>query len=177
MPLEDLLPKRKYNGRTDASTIAGRLDDLGFKNYVEYLKSDLWQEKRREYVASDRPQKCRCGKPRHSIHHLTYERLGCELMEDLEAICDTCHAREHGIKGHRKKKIAKRQKKKKPRKAASQKSRRKQKRRSQGWHLGDHHKAMREMKARQRVKAERDAEEGLEKESAVDLLRSFGVGP
>jgi hypothetical protein len=29
------------------------------------------------------------------VHHLTYERLGCERAADLEVLCETCHRREH----------------------------------------------------------------------------------
>lgn len=31
------------------------------------------------------------------IHHLTYERLGAELDEDLIAICEKCHRAMHGL--------------------------------------------------------------------------------
>lgn len=30
-------------------------------------------------------------------HHLTYDRLGCELPEDLLAVCRLCHEELHGI--------------------------------------------------------------------------------
>jgi hypothetical protein len=30
------------------------------------------------------------------VHHLTYDRLGCERMSDLVALCDACHTDAHG---------------------------------------------------------------------------------
>jgi hypothetical protein len=30
------------------------------------------------------------------VHHLTYERLGKELIEDVQIICRKCHHKEHG---------------------------------------------------------------------------------
>lgn len=29
------------------------------------------------------------------MHHLTYERLGCEWLTDLVALCKDCHEQEH----------------------------------------------------------------------------------
>jgi 5-methylcytosine-specific restriction endonuclease McrA len=90
------MAKKKYKGKTGPSIIGGRLREIGFEgSYQDYLKSDHWQETRQRYIESDRPQKCRCGAPRYAIHHLTYVRLGCERLTDLEAICDDCHAEEH----------------------------------------------------------------------------------
>lgn len=89
------MPRQKYNGKTDASTISGRLRDLGYSTYADYLASDHWQNVRRRYRESDRPQRCSCGAAGHSLHHLTYERLGRERLADLELVCDACHRRRH----------------------------------------------------------------------------------
>jgi hypothetical protein len=35
------------------------------------------------------------------VHHLTYERLYAELLEDLEAVCAPCHRQAHGDRGGR----------------------------------------------------------------------------
>jgi hypothetical protein len=86
----------KYNGKTDTSTIGGRLRELGFSRYEEYLESDHWQDVRRRYRASGRPWVCRCGARPKALHHRTYERLGAELLDDLEPICPPCHRKLHG---------------------------------------------------------------------------------
>lgn len=70
--------------------------------YVNYLKSEEWASVRRRKL-TDAEFKCqRCGfnpgtsKQKLEVHHKTYERLGKELMEDLEVLCDRCHRKEHG---------------------------------------------------------------------------------
>jgi hypothetical protein len=35
-------------------------------------------------------ERCKQG-PYQQTHHLTYERLGCERLEDLQALCWYCH--------------------------------------------------------------------------------------
>lgn len=92
----------KYNGKTDKSTIPARVRDLGFACYADYLNSEHWLLVRREYMASDLPQKCKCGANRHAFHHLTYERLGSERLTDLIPVCKRCHLELEG-KGRGKK--------------------------------------------------------------------------
>jgi hypothetical protein len=85
----------KYNGKTDTSTISGRLCELGYDRYRDYLASEHWRQLRRRYRESDLPQTCKCGAPGRDLHHLTYERLGSEHLEDLALICGKCHRAEH----------------------------------------------------------------------------------
>lgn len=68
--------------------------------YNSYLQSDQWKQRAR--ACYERAAwKCElCGMPvsqTHSIqaHHLTYERVGHELPQDLIALCKTCHQRQH----------------------------------------------------------------------------------
>jgi 5-methylcytosine-specific restriction endonuclease McrA len=67
--------------------------------YQYYLQSDQWKTKRRKILqrAGYRCELCRKAKPLQ-IHHLTYERIFNERMDDLQAVCDRCHRRLHGIK-------------------------------------------------------------------------------
>lgn len=70
--------------------------------YQQYLHSPYWRAIRRRalIVAAWRCQRCGRGQRddvRLEVHHLTYDRLGCEQPEDLEALCDDCHGAEHGI--------------------------------------------------------------------------------
>ena len=60
--------------------------------YPQYLASREWALKR-EAVRKRSGNKCeRCKKaPQDAVHHLTYERVGNEHLEDLQAICDPCH--------------------------------------------------------------------------------------
>jgi hypothetical protein len=67
--------------------------------YVRYLNSVAWAAKRAEVL--DRADgNCEdCGdelEPGEAeVHHLTYERVGRELPEDLVALCPGCHRRAH----------------------------------------------------------------------------------
>jgi len=64
--------------------------------YTEYLKSEGWKEKREAIFEKSNGECERCGAPAEHVHHLTYDRLGNEDEEDLEALCRPCHWKEHG---------------------------------------------------------------------------------
>lgn len=72
-----------------------RLAELGFEaNYDGYLLSDHWKAFRRKILKRDR--RCRaCDGKAEVVHHLTYRRLGRELMEDALALCFDCHSKIH----------------------------------------------------------------------------------
>lgn len=67
-------------------------------NYREYLKTYRWQSKREAKLieANFRCQKCR-RRSRLQVHHLSYKRLGCELLSDLQVLCEGCHEKEHQL--------------------------------------------------------------------------------
>jgi hypothetical protein len=69
--------------------------------YAEYTSGPEWKA-RAEQCKRLADNKCeRCNMPRWlaeivydqdlAAHHLTYARKGCELPEDLEALCRRCH--------------------------------------------------------------------------------------
>ncbi len=63
--------------------------------YEEYLRSPEWRRKRARRLKLDRNACQKCGATskeyRLEVHHLTYERLGDERMEDLQTLCVLCH--------------------------------------------------------------------------------------
>lgn len=78
--------------------------------YQEYLQSDHWQKTRIERLLlcdlRDHPQAVRCEHhdcglwvPLNviNVHHLTYDTLGHERMDDLSVYCRSCHAFTHGF--------------------------------------------------------------------------------
>jgi 5-methylcytosine-specific restriction endonuclease McrA len=70
---------------------------LGSMPYREYLLSSEWLAKRREVFQRANFRCEKCGKGGWlQVHHLTYERRGYELLEDLMALCADCHAGMHG---------------------------------------------------------------------------------
>jgi hypothetical protein len=63
--------------------------------YYKYLQTESWLATRDRVVAA-RPmcEICR-SHATGQVHHLTYERVGAELDEDLVAVCRPCHAGLH----------------------------------------------------------------------------------
>lgn len=68
--------------------------------YSEYLASPEWAEKRRR-VLDRADYRCEgCGERQATqVHHLTYARVGKEMLFDLVAVCDYCHDVIHGKAG------------------------------------------------------------------------------
>lgn len=64
--------------------------------YISYLESHAWNVIRTRRLETDN-FKCQiCGnKFNLQVHHLTYARLGCENLEDLQTLCDEHHSRAH----------------------------------------------------------------------------------
>lgn len=65
--------------------------------YNSYILSQQWAEKRKAVIDRDNGicQRCEDAAIDH-VHHLTYERIGRERLDDLIGLCATCHAIEHG---------------------------------------------------------------------------------
>lgn len=69
-----------------------RLAKMGFKNYHEYLASDLWKSIRQSVLARDR-YKCRCcGERATAAHHRFYSEDDLRHRTgQIVSICDACH--------------------------------------------------------------------------------------
>lgn len=78
-----------------ALAVKKRLRHLGCETFFDYLKTPHWRAFRLRYKASDLPQECICGSLKVELHHLTYERLGRELLADVFPLCRKCHAMVH----------------------------------------------------------------------------------
>ena len=65
--------------------------------YREYLLSDHWAQFKARILNKRGPQCEQCGTAKGPIdvHHLTYERLGQELVTDVEVLCRNCHQKRH----------------------------------------------------------------------------------
>jgi hypothetical protein len=75
-----------------------RCRELGYTDYDSYLKSVHWKSFRLKYKASTRKQACeRCDYHLFQLHHLVYDRLGNENLEDVVALCSNCHILEHKL--------------------------------------------------------------------------------
>src|SRR5678816_2559370 len=67
-------------------------------DYYRYLASREWASLRK-LVRQRSGGICeRCKEsPATQCHHLTYERLGCERLEDLQDLCTPCHEYESAV--------------------------------------------------------------------------------
>ena len=72
------------------------MDKDEYRNYI--LHSAHWRRMREQVLiyAHHMCQRCEKNMAR-DVHHLTYERLGEEELEDLQAICRECHEFIHGL--------------------------------------------------------------------------------
>lgn len=70
-----------------------------FDWYNQYLKTDKWRKKRAAVLerAKGLCEGCR-SKEATQVHHLTYDRVGNEMLFDLVAVCDECHEVIHDSK-------------------------------------------------------------------------------
>lgn len=66
--------------------------------YRDYLLTEHWQEFRR-VALKHHGKKCKvCGSKRFlHVHHLSYDNLGNESVDDVEILCRYCHEEYHGI--------------------------------------------------------------------------------
>ena len=106
---------RKWNGTTGAIIMEelkqkqdqNLLTELNLKfnfpeqptgkvNYHDWMNSDGWRKKRNKKL-KEAGYKCElCGSAKNlRVHHITYENLGHEPMDDLLAVCDNCHKKLH----------------------------------------------------------------------------------
>lgn len=66
--------------------------------YRLYLRSNAWRSRRRAVIARAGGACEDCGRSFLVVldaHHLTYERIGDEDLEDLKALCRPCHDEAH----------------------------------------------------------------------------------
>lgn len=68
-----------------------------WQRYEEHINSDKWKAIRRKVLARCRNVCEGCGeRTAVHVHHLTYKRLGNEMLFDLAAVCKQCHEAIHG---------------------------------------------------------------------------------
>lgn len=82
----------KLPAKNKAGTSPARLAALRKLPYPVYLQSKEWQKTRLRAIAraEGRCQICNVERPL-TVHHNTYERIGCEKNRDLIVLCWDCH--------------------------------------------------------------------------------------
>lgn len=68
-----------------------------WRRHAEVMRSPEWSAKRLQVLSRCQGVCEGCGVHRAShVHHLTYDRLGNEMLFDLVAVCKPCHDLIHG---------------------------------------------------------------------------------
>jgi hypothetical protein len=69
------------------------------ERYAEYLKSSEWKIIRDKKLNTAKYVCDGCGEKSGAmqVHHLNYDRIGCELLTDLASYCIVCHKKAHGL--------------------------------------------------------------------------------
>ncbi len=68
-----------------------------------HLKSEFWKslkEERTKIAGKDTCEACGNNIAQLDLHHITYENLGFESIDDLRLLCRNCHGRLHQILGY-----------------------------------------------------------------------------
>lgn len=65
--------------------------------YRAYLQSKEWKAKREKRLEIDENTCCVCGREATVVHHLTYDRLRHEDLNDLVSLCAKCHQKAEDI--------------------------------------------------------------------------------
>lgn len=74
-------------------------------NYSKYLESDNWKKIREQVLQRDNHKCTVCGTTDNLvIHHISYDNIGNEKIEDLITVCEKCHNEIHSTRGWNKSK-------------------------------------------------------------------------
>lgn len=79
-----------------SQAINGEQRQKWWADYQAYQGSEAWKTRVASVMcrANGNCERCREQKAVH-VHHLTYERVGDERLEDLQALCFDCHDEAH----------------------------------------------------------------------------------
>lgn len=99
---KDELEKERRNklvkrAQTKEERAKDKIHLLRIMPYNEYLQTKHWKTFSRERMR-EADYKCKkCGRSdiELNVHHLTYERRGCELPSDVIVLCKACHLEAH----------------------------------------------------------------------------------
>lgn len=76
--------------------------------YKEYRASEAWQKLRLAVIARAKGRCENCNSIFGTdVHHLTYVRVMCELLTDLQLLCIPCHRKAHPEKRKKQRPVVK----------------------------------------------------------------------
>lgn len=69
------------------------------ETYQEYLQTRHWKAFRRKVIGRKGRKKCtNCRSKKHiHVHHMTYENVGFEKLDDVTILCSVCHKLHHDL--------------------------------------------------------------------------------
>ena len=73
------------------------------EEYPRYLRSPEWKQKRKQ-VMDACGSRCACGAVAKEVHHKSYDSVGDEDLDHLEAVCSECHIAIHQLQGKERRK-------------------------------------------------------------------------
>lgn len=86
----------QHRGQSRNEVIASILTTALRGYYKEYLQSDAWKAKRKAVLIRDQLRCQLCGHEKNlHVHHVTYDRIYNEDLEDLITLCSDCHGGLH----------------------------------------------------------------------------------
>lgn len=94
--------RKKRIKKKKLRTFQEKLTALGFSSYEAYQRSSWWKRFRSLYAAEHGlPKQClACGSKDFQLHHITYKRLGRELLTDVIPLCGDHHLQIHDVHKH-----------------------------------------------------------------------------
>ena len=85
--------RQAFNEETAAQITSGEIVVIDSTTFGTYYTSPEWARTRSRIMDRDRHQ-CQvasCGDTSECVHHISYDRLGCENDLDLISLCHACH--------------------------------------------------------------------------------------
>lgn len=66
-------------------------------SYKDYLKTKHWINKKIQFLKNHKNECSMCGRKncKLDLHHMTYENVGNEKLDDLVVLCNECHTKVH----------------------------------------------------------------------------------
>lgn len=96
-------PKFKFNYTDSTPEIDPKRQLMFISNAdkLEYMQSEQWKQLKLERlkIAQNKCESCDSTHNLH-LHHITYERLTQEHIEDLAVVCEQCHTYIHSVLGY-----------------------------------------------------------------------------
>lgn len=91
----------KFNEETHQKIASGQVTVIDHTTYGTYYSSQEWANARTRIMKRDgyRCQVQACTNRSECVHHISYNRLGCENDLDLISLCNRCHTSVHRKQG------------------------------------------------------------------------------